>query len=191
MTERDALLKAVCDHPDDDTPRLVFADWLQENGEEERAEFIRLQIQLHRGRFRPSEEARLERRLKKFRGHTERLKAEFPEAEDIHFSRGFIERAAFIGTAAFERAFRLMPLRWVTIHGPIGLPVLMALPGIDRVACVVLTKALTAADLVALAGGEWLKRPGELLLSRSGASLELVAQVTGRHGGWAWFPSRL
>jgi uncharacterized protein (TIGR02996 family) len=48
MSERDALLKAVCENPDDDTPRLVFADWLQENGEEERAEFIRLQIEVAR-----------------------------------------------------------------------------------------------------------------------------------------------
>src|SRR6266545_333496 len=46
MNERDALLRAVCDHPDDDTPRLVFADWLQENGEEARAEFIRVQVEL-------------------------------------------------------------------------------------------------------------------------------------------------
>jgi uncharacterized protein (TIGR02996 family) len=45
MTERDALLRAVCESPDDDTPRLVFADWLQENGEEARAEFIRLQCE--------------------------------------------------------------------------------------------------------------------------------------------------
>ena len=33
MTEREALLRAVCENPDDDTPRLVFADWLDENGE--------------------------------------------------------------------------------------------------------------------------------------------------------------
>ena len=44
MNERDALLRAVCENPDDDTPRLVFADWLQEHGEGDRAEFIRLQI---------------------------------------------------------------------------------------------------------------------------------------------------
>jgi uncharacterized protein (TIGR02996 family) len=43
MTEREALLRAVCANPDEDTPRLVFADWLEENGEEARAEFIRLQ----------------------------------------------------------------------------------------------------------------------------------------------------
>jgi len=49
MNERESLLLAVCDNPDDDTPRLVFADWLQEHGEEERAEFIRVQIELARG----------------------------------------------------------------------------------------------------------------------------------------------
>jgi uncharacterized protein (TIGR02996 family) len=41
MTEREALLAAICANPDDDTPRLVYADWLQENGDPDRAEFIR------------------------------------------------------------------------------------------------------------------------------------------------------
>ncbi|MFO0825950.1 MAG: TIGR02996 domain-containing protein [Gemmataceae bacterium] len=44
MNEREALLRAVCENPDDDTPRLVFADWLDEHDEPERAEFIRLQV---------------------------------------------------------------------------------------------------------------------------------------------------
>ncbi len=42
------LLKAVVARPEDDLPRLVAADWLEERGETERAEFIRLQIE--RGR---------------------------------------------------------------------------------------------------------------------------------------------
>ena len=46
MNEREALLRAICDNPDDDTPRLVFADWLQEHGDEARAEFIRVQVEL-------------------------------------------------------------------------------------------------------------------------------------------------
>ena len=46
MGEREALLAAVCANPNDDLPRLVFADWLDENGEPERAEFIRLQVRL-------------------------------------------------------------------------------------------------------------------------------------------------
>jgi uncharacterized protein (TIGR02996 family) len=32
MSDEAALLRAICDHPDDDTPRLVFADWLTEQG---------------------------------------------------------------------------------------------------------------------------------------------------------------
>lgn len=46
--EESALRIAIVTEPDDDTPRLVYADWLQENGQEERAEFIRLQCELSR-----------------------------------------------------------------------------------------------------------------------------------------------
>ncbi len=31
--------------PDDDLPRRILADWLEENGQADRAEFIRLQLQ--------------------------------------------------------------------------------------------------------------------------------------------------
>ncbi len=49
MDERQALMAAIIANPDDDTPRLVFADWLQEHGDKHgqaRAEFIRLQCEL-------------------------------------------------------------------------------------------------------------------------------------------------
>jgi uncharacterized protein (TIGR02996 family) len=39
------FLRAICADPEDDTVRLVYADWLDENGDPDRAEFIRLQIQ--------------------------------------------------------------------------------------------------------------------------------------------------
>jgi uncharacterized protein (TIGR02996 family) len=45
MSERDALLAAILANPYDDTVRLAFADWCDENGEADRAEFIRMQIQ--------------------------------------------------------------------------------------------------------------------------------------------------
>jgi uncharacterized protein (TIGR02996 family) len=38
------LLVAICEHPADDEPRMVMADWLDDNGQPERAEFIRLQL---------------------------------------------------------------------------------------------------------------------------------------------------
>jgi uncharacterized protein (TIGR02996 family) len=52
MTTETALLSAIREHPEDDLPRLAFADWLEETGDERslaRAEFIRVQIALARG----------------------------------------------------------------------------------------------------------------------------------------------
>ena len=51
MTDREALLRAVAANPDEDTPRLVFADLLDELGgaaDVARARFIRMQIDLVR-----------------------------------------------------------------------------------------------------------------------------------------------
>lgn len=44
MTHADFLQSILAD-PDNDGPRLVYADWLDENGDGARAEFIRLQIE--------------------------------------------------------------------------------------------------------------------------------------------------
>ena len=50
MAHNDALLRAIIAHPDEDTTRLAYADWLDENGDSAtdgaRAEFIRVQIAL-------------------------------------------------------------------------------------------------------------------------------------------------
>lgn len=46
MNDRAALYAAILAHPDEDTPRLAFADWLEENGDAEYAALIRKQIEL-------------------------------------------------------------------------------------------------------------------------------------------------
>ncbi len=49
MTTEQALLADILAKPDDDLPRLVYADWLDERdgaGDRERAEFIRVQVEL-------------------------------------------------------------------------------------------------------------------------------------------------
>jgi uncharacterized protein (TIGR02996 family) len=48
MSDDVALRQAILDNPADDVPRLAYADWCEENGDEERAEFIRVQIELSR-----------------------------------------------------------------------------------------------------------------------------------------------
>jgi uncharacterized protein (TIGR02996 family) len=61
MGDESALLKAIIAHPDEDTPRLAYADWLDENrpdevpspaaGPSSRAEYIRTQCRLATGAF--------------------------------------------------------------------------------------------------------------------------------------------
>ena len=40
------FLADIAAHPEDDAPRLIFADWLEDHGQPERAELIRLQCRL-------------------------------------------------------------------------------------------------------------------------------------------------
>jgi uncharacterized protein (TIGR02996 family) len=62
MSTHEGLLSAIRDEPDSDEPRLILADWLDDHGEPERAEFIRVQCALARlpeyHDFRPDLEAR-------------------------------------------------------------------------------------------------------------------------------------
>jgi uncharacterized protein (TIGR02996 family) len=48
MTPDEAFLQAIREAPHDDTPRLIYADWLEEHGQSDRAEFIRVQCRLAR-----------------------------------------------------------------------------------------------------------------------------------------------
>ena len=53
LSQHEAFLRAIFDAPDDDTPRVVYADFLEENGEAERAEVIRWQCD-PTGRVQPA-----------------------------------------------------------------------------------------------------------------------------------------
>lgn len=112
MDDRRALLSAIIASPDEDAPRLVFADWLQEHGDEHdhaRAEFIRLQVEAARtpdgpGRAGFAERAvRLEQRhraawLAPLTAVDARLTAGDPHPRD--FSRG-LYRALLVDTSKF------------------------------------------------------------------------------------------
>jgi uncharacterized protein (TIGR02996 family) len=37
-----AFIRTILDAPDDAAPKVVFADWLEDDGQQERAEFLRL-----------------------------------------------------------------------------------------------------------------------------------------------------
>jgi uncharacterized protein (TIGR02996 family) len=46
MADLESFFRAIQANPDDDTLRLVFADWLDEHNDPARAEFIRVQVEL-------------------------------------------------------------------------------------------------------------------------------------------------
>src|SRR5262249_23722465 len=48
MDQEQSFLEAIYAAPEDDAVRLVYADWLEEQGEAARAEFIRVQIEYAR-----------------------------------------------------------------------------------------------------------------------------------------------
>src|SRR5262245_17112655 len=48
MIENEALSAAILADPDDDRPRLVYADWLEQHGQFDRARLIRVQIETAR-----------------------------------------------------------------------------------------------------------------------------------------------
>src|SRR5262245_57047624 len=102
MGDGDGFLRAIAAAPDDDTHRLVYADWLDEHGEPERAEFIRLQCdEAQRVTFDDAHNALRRRIWDLFAAHGRRwLAADWPEADPgqpidgLAFDRGFFCRVS-------------------------------------------------------------------------------------------------
>ena len=91
----EGLLAAVIAEPDSDLPRLVMADWYDENGEPERAEFIRVQIELARGvrgkARRAAMEARAAELLTEHGGRWREPLASLGVSDyGVQFRRGFV-----------------------------------------------------------------------------------------------------
>ena len=97
MSDHDALLAAILADPADDTARLVYADWLTENGQSDRGEFIRVEIELaHTPPHTEDDERRrsvlLRRRDQLLKQHRDEWLAQFtPFARESSFHRGFLQ----------------------------------------------------------------------------------------------------
>src|SRR5437764_13946726 len=98
MTPDEAFLADIIEHPDDDTPRLVYADYLDERGDP-RAEFIRVQCQLaklpegdaRREELEARERALLKAHKKEWLGPLNRLVKDRRGQPGYRFCRGFVE----------------------------------------------------------------------------------------------------
>jgi uncharacterized protein (TIGR02996 family) len=101
------LYQAVVADPDNDLPRLTYADWFERHGQPERAGFIRLQCRAAQLPERHPERTRLEREADQgaSRHRVEWLRNRpVPEGVDWHFLRGFPERVVFRSFASLESA---------------------------------------------------------------------------------------
>jgi uncharacterized protein (TIGR02996 family) len=94
MTATNPLLPAILADPEDDTPRLVCADWLEEHGDAERGQFIRAQCELSR---QPAWDRRRQELLWFTAAlearHGARWRADLPALEGVQwaeFERGFV-----------------------------------------------------------------------------------------------------
>jgi uncharacterized protein (TIGR02996 family) len=93
MSDRDALLSAILAQPAEDVPRLIYADWLQENGQPERAEFIRAQVWAAQAEpFSPQARAHADAAKKLERAHSAGWAQHIRQrVTQWQFVRGFIE----------------------------------------------------------------------------------------------------
>jgi uncharacterized protein (TIGR02996 family) len=126
MTER-GLLQAILEDPQFDGVRLVYADWLEEHGESERAEFIRVQCELEPIRRRYEDERVGALRLREsdiLRDHQDRWLGDLQTrlgkrwyGVHVIFRRGFPDTIA-------------LPVQWYLDDGP---AIHQALPLLRRV----------------------------------------------------------
>jgi uncharacterized protein (TIGR02996 family) len=100
--EEDALIAAVCAEPDDDAPRLVYADWLEEHDQPLLAEFIRVEVRIEQLPLDdPGRRPLVWRARELLYHHQHYFGARLPRAAEhfsCHFRRGFVARV--YGTAA-------------------------------------------------------------------------------------------
>jgi uncharacterized protein (TIGR02996 family) len=113
MTPENPLLQPIFDYPEDDDLRLVCADWLEDHGEFDRAEFIRVQITLAQLPPEDPRRAALEEREQQLLKEHRQEWIPQPVGEvsyDCTFRRGFVEHIGIDARTFLEHADRLF--RW-------------------------------------------------------------------------------
>lgn len=111
---------------DEDIPRLVFADWLQEQGQEDRAEFIRVQVD--RARLPAWNPAQVHLRVREeqlLKRYGEEWLAELPAPEGARwegFRRGIIAEVSFASYEAMRATAHacraVAPVEAATVRWP-------------------------------------------------------------------------
>lgn len=155
MRDDEALIRAIAEQPDEDTPRLALADWLDERGGEAnvaRAEFIRIQVELARAPDAAAQAELRRREAELWVLHRHAWRESLPDAPGVNwrgFDRGFITTIDVDLMSDFVRhaphIFAAVPVQSVRILGaaPPVTAELAALPELIRLRSLDLTALKT------------------------------------------------
>src|SRR5436190_7936139 len=175
--------QSILADPESDTPRLVYADWLEEQGESERAEFIRVQVELAKlaeddprcAELKAREEALLPFQLQALRlGNSPARPRKMPRwalNSNPVLRRGFVEEihctaAQFIDGA--EALFRAAPVRTLGLRNSRGrLAALAQVPQLQQIVALWLAGDKLKAEAPALWASPHLTRLKRLDLMRT------------------------
>lgn len=187
------FLQAVLAHPEEDVPRLIYADWLEEQGDAERAEYIRIQCELPHLPYDSLRRVSLVRRVIELeRAHQQDwlqqlLPASVLPLPEYGFRGGFLEfvqidvrHFLLHGETLVERT----PLRHVVFTGVRNEGAALAhSPALERLERIdIRAERLEVADLAALVRSPHLQNLRALTLHQNGLRAEhlqaLVASPT-------------
>jgi uncharacterized protein (TIGR02996 family) len=137
------LYRTILAYPDDTAPRLVYADYIEERGRVERAEFIRIQCELAETPPDTLRHAELRRREHVLlRNHQVEWRNHLPEPPGLHwgvYERGFTAAVRFDDPLLFSeysaRIFDLAPIQRLSLHrvGPSNIPLLTDVEPMRRI----------------------------------------------------------
>jgi uncharacterized protein (TIGR02996 family) len=137
MNQDEAFQDDIREHPDDDAPRLIYADWLEERNrgdDARRAEFIRVQCALeHLPRGDPRRRVLEDREQALLREHESAWAALVRHLVNRwRFRRGFVEEVTITAGQFLRRGaelFRCAPVRHVRLRETRELPNLLRRAG--------------------------------------------------------------
>jgi len=124
VSEGDVMLRQILEVPDDTTARVVYADWLEENGDPGRAQFIRRQCEFSRLQQEGTADRTTMAELQQGQWGGFRdgwLGFRPPETADTGWHNGFIDWVAwpfdfYWHKSRLKRVFSLHPIEKVLIH---------------------------------------------------------------------------
>jgi len=120
MDDRQAFLNEILANPDDDTPRLIFADWLEEQGDP-RGEFIRIQCEMEEVNHHEPLYYELQDRCHALlAAHGEDWASELKQdVKKTQFRRGFIETVTVLASRFLKEGaalYQSAPIQWLRLN---------------------------------------------------------------------------